>query len=141
MTKFHYRINPWACLHLTDDVFSSLFFFCKMIKHILSSIKYWLYSNFFEYLYQSSYMKYFLSVVWVWVECCGLGLGLGWVLIDWVCLAGLPKLFNATSDTVLLMKGLLAAVVETKLTNQQKNKCFNVVVHARPTFNVVFQLI
>ena len=47
--------------------------FAEWCKNCVCSIKYWLYSIFCKYLYQSSYMKYLNNVAWIWFKCCGLG--------------------------------------------------------------------
>ena len=71
----YFEILIQSCQHMLIQVRHHHFetTFCKMLQHGLSSIKYWLYLIFCHYLYQSSYMKYLISVGWVWVECCGLG--------------------------------------------------------------------
>ena len=69
---FRFNLKSQQNLHFKNSFPSFLMFFCKMIWHGLSSIKYWLYSIFCNYFYQSIYMKYLISEAWVWVECCGL---------------------------------------------------------------------
>ena len=59
--------------------------FCKMMWHGLSAIKYWLLPIFCKYLSQSSYMKYLISLAWIWVRCCDLGLS--WELF-WLSVFG-----------------------------------------------------
>ena len=64
ITKYIESTVPYV-LSLSD--------FCKIMLHCLSSIKNRLYSIFCKYLFHLNYMKYLISVAWIWVEHCWLG--------------------------------------------------------------------